>query len=160
MKSEQNHGLTSFDLLTLIFSIGVIFAVSAPILTKNMQTGKIDQAQQELSVVAKSLIKYKPMKSIGFSNRGLASVEEGSEKGSMSIVRRSLWNGDAGVDPWGLPYHYAFVRDSKGTPTKLIVWSAGPDKKNDSYTDVANGATLDGPNLFQGDDLGSVFPLE
>ncbi|MDZ4678664.1 MAG: hypothetical protein SGI74_14295 [Oligoflexia bacterium] len=145
MKRQQNHGFTSFDILTLVFSLVVIAAISSPILSRNMESDKIALTQKELENVAQSLIQNnEPIKNPASPNRGIASVR------AVADI----------IDPWGMPYRHAFLRDGKNSPKKLIVWSLGPDKRNDSYREVTQGAIIEGPSVFEGDDLGSVFSAD
>ena len=50
MNSEENHGFTSFDFITMIVSFSVIAIVTAPIIKKNIQAdSNVDQARLEAS---------------------------------------------------------------------------------------------------------------
>jgi hypothetical protein len=165
MKNEQNHGLSTFDFITMVFSFVVIICVTSPILTKNIQSKNIELAQREASHIAKSLSDMNVLHTIGLldtqKKRGVASVDLESAQSpiDLQVIKRGTWDGVASRDPWGAPYHYLFMRDVQGRPSQIIVWSEGPNHTDDSNVPANFSTTQVEPGIFKGDDLGSVVPV-
>jgi hypothetical protein len=98
------------------------------------------------------------------NSRNVASVEKTFTKPDPESLKSHLkngeWEGDIGRDPWGHPYHFSFLRNSKGQATHVAVWSDGPNQKNETQVKAEMGNNPNPKMLeFKGDDLGSVTPL-
>src|SRR5947209_3759882 len=132
MKNEENQGFTSFDFLTLMFSFAVIVAVSAPIIKRNFQTDNVNIAKRDLNIISNSLLSpntlntlanYDPVKKS--SGRSIASIESSALAAPVDIkslqehLKKGEWEGDVGKDPWGNPYHFAYLKNSKGMATHV-----------------------------------------
>jgi hypothetical protein len=161
MKTEGNQGFTSFDFLTLVFSFALIFFVSVPILQKNLNSGEIEVAQRDAEAIARTLVNPNDTSTFQFltnaqaqQKRGIASVNP------AKFHRDPKWTGEAGKDPWGRPYRYVFIRGASGAPTHVVVWSEGPNGKNE-MPELDQSAKLpeQGHLAFRGDDVGSVTPV-
>jgi hypothetical protein len=174
MNNEENHGFTSFDFITMMISFAVIAAVTGPIIKKNIQSDQsLDQARVETSQLGRSLVNPANLTKLVSDNdnpfkkgRAVASVDrkDSGPKLDLESIRSHLksgeWEGNIGRDPWGNPYHFSFLKNSKGATTHVAVWSDGPNHV--SETSVRGQlARPDRPDLieFKGDDLGSVIPL-
>lgn len=79
-------------------------------------------------------------------NGGL-KLNSGDETRMRSLASPQENGGVMGKDPWGRPYR--FVLDKK--KELLMVWSQGPDGKNDSSQSFPT---------FRGDDLGHILDLK
>jgi hypothetical protein len=175
MNSEENHGFTSFDFITMIVSFSVIAIVTAPIIRKNIQADQsVDQARMETSQIGISVGNPKNISILtgDFKNRlpndrSVASVPAGDGSSRIDLeslkshLKKGEWEGTTErLDPWGRAYHFSFLRNSKGVATHVAVWSEGPNQNNETVVQ-GDQAKLDHPENFQfkGDDLGSVIPL-
>jgi hypothetical protein len=173
MKHEENSGFTSFDFVTLIFSFAVIVAVSAPIIQRNFQADpNIQVAQNQAFSLSQSLLSPKMLEIMAarsngeeFGSRSIASVSSDDSKipnidmaSIKSHLKNGEWEGDVGKDPWGTPYHFAFIRNAQGTPTHVAVWSDGPNHKSDTTGTKGTGLSPDAVK-FGGDDLGTITSI-
>jgi hypothetical protein len=68
-------------------------------------------------------------------------INSGRELASRDIVEKQ---GLIGKDLWNNPFHYQ-IRNTEAQKKQIIVWSSGPDGKNESNETLPN---------FSGDDLG------
>jgi hypothetical protein len=124
LKHKKNQGFSTFDFLTMSVSLAAIFAVVLPIIKKNLEIGNIDKAQREARNLAFELIhndKYQQLRV------GSYHVQEQSRE-IASTPENTQWEGESGKDPWGNPYHFRFLRNEKGMPVQIVVWSRGPEK--------------------------------
>ncbi|MCC6277833.1 MAG: hypothetical protein IT289_07975 [Oligoflexia bacterium] len=157
----KNQGLTSFDVLTIMFSLGVVVAVSAPIVRTNFDSRNLEKAQIAASQMAKQLSAANSLKSQE-KGRSIASVgvsSEENESGKLLGYVPGTASGEGGKDPWGRPYRFSFIQDAKGLPVQVAVWSVGPNGKDESGSmNVENPSDISS-QIFQGDDLGSVAPV-
>ena len=68
--------------------------------------------------------------------------------------------GRIGKDPWGQAFQYQVLREVDGQPIKVLVWSAGPNKRAESLEQVLEQAIrvrADQAVQFAGDDIGFVY---
>jgi hypothetical protein len=79
-------------------------------------------------------------------NRAVSSQPPASEKG-RGLASLEPETGVIGRDPWGRPYSYILNYERQ----LLLVWSYGPNGKDDSSAHSAS---------FYGDDLGSILDLK
>lgn len=155
MKTKSNQAFTTFDFIVTSVSVAIIVLVSGPIISKNLESGNIEKAQKETHDLAFELLNSADNKALR-----LASAPVSMAKGSRGIasVGDNSWSGSAKKDPWGNPYHFRFLRNSKGMPVELVVWSEGPDKKTPPEVKVSS---RDGAERvdFAPDDVAASFPL-
>lgn len=88
------------------------------------------------------------------AKRAIASVDGKVAKGP------GLRLGEQGVissDPWGVPYQYKFIKDSRGHVRMVAVWSYGPNSRPDTAPQVLEYDMIKvEPNRFSGDDFGFI----
>jgi hypothetical protein len=175
MNNEENHGFTSFDFITVMVSFAIIAAVTFPIIQKNIQSDQtVERARQEASDLGRTLINPKNLTQLSAANgytmpqssRSIASIGKSEAAVHLSLdsikehMKNGEWEGDIGKDPWGHPYHFSFLKNSKGMTTHVAVWSDGPNNKNETSVHNLLPANQKSENIeFKGDDLGSVIPL-
>ena len=168
MKNEENQGFTSFDFITMIFSLAVIIAVSAPILKKKLQPDPNSRiAEQQASILGHELVSSKLLFSLadsrkpGEESRQIASADSKATIPDVDIkvlqahLKAGESAGTIGKDPWGAPYNFVFVRNAKGMQTRVAVWSNGPNAKNETSVQGANAASVN----FGGDDVGAIISV-
>lgn len=129
LKIKLNQGLKSFDVLVMAFSVLLVCGISVPIIDKTFEGEHIDQAKRETEKLAKDLVS-----SEGKTLRIASSANFNSEKNSRSIASVGIsspeksWEGNFGKDPWGKPYHFRFLKNKRGAPVQIVVWSDGPSQ--------------------------------
>ncbi len=145
MNTKSNQGLTTFDFITMVFSLVVIVGISIPIIQKNLESGNMEQAQKEALSLASRLLNSKDSASllrIASDKPRLPEKSEGraiASIGKSDVAKDIPWTGQSGKDPWGNPYHFRFMRNAKGMPVEIAVWSDGPDKA-DSVPDIKSSS--------------------
>jgi hypothetical protein len=172
MKTEENHIFTTFDFFTLVLSLVVIVAISAPIINKNFQPdNSVERAKVSLNEIGHVILSPQTLMVLAQNykangGRAIASVDDKSTTPAIDLasiqkhLKSGEWEGDVGKDPWGRPYHFSFIRNAAGMRTHVAVWSDGPNQINDS--DVKSKLTsVEHPEAlkFHGDDVGTVFPI-
>jgi hypothetical protein len=181
MKNEENQGFTSFDFITMLFSFAVIAAVTAPIIKKNFETDQnVQVARNQLGELGHTLMDPVALNIVSMNSepksqndRSVASIHEDNKIPSFDIedlknhVKKNEWEGQIGKDPWGNPYHFAFLKNQNGVVSHVAVWSDGPNhtaetsvrdqmgQKPGVDSIVANPMEI----KFQGDDVGAVYPI-
>lgn len=157
MKHKQNQGFSTFDFLTMTASVAIIFFVSTPIIKKNLEVGNIDKAQRDARTLAFELLHNDK-----YQNLRLASAVAPASSRSRGIASvsatDSVWTGEAGKDPWGNPYRFRFLRNDKGMPVEIVVWSHGPEKKHLSDVKVIQTNGMERLQLDP-DDVVAQVPL-
>jgi hypothetical protein len=174
MNSEENHGFTSFDFITMMVSFVVIAAVTGPIIRKNIQSDQsLDRAKNEAQSLGQTLLDPRNIQTMVSGNstteksgRSIASLPRAENLPKLDVesmkahLKNGEWEGNISTDPWGDPYHFAFLKNAKGIPAYVAVWSDGPDHV--SQTSV-HGQSVNPNKVGQfeckGDDLCSVTPI-
>ena len=175
MLIQEKQGFSSLDFFTIVFSFAFIIYISAPIISRHLEAEGINKAEQDIAELSHSLLQPAPNHESFLasappskhSNRGIASVDPNDSSGDISSQRNILASiknqkdtGEIGVDPWGKPYHYLFVRNMMGTQTHLVLWSEGPDRRNQTEVQAQVAQRTNAVIVaFQGDDVGSVIPV-
>jgi hypothetical protein len=175
MITQEKQRFSSLDFFTIIFSFGFIVYISAPIVTHHLESGGIKKAQSDISEIGKNLL-LPAVSHESFlaatrpritSKRGIASVDADkshsqiSEQTLLAMVKKQKDSGEEGLDPWGKPYQFLFVRNKLGAQTHIAVWSSGPDQKNETDVTAQLAQNAGGPISlsFQGDDVGALIPI-
>lgn len=160
MKHKSIQAFTTFDFIVTAASFTVIIAVSLPIIQKNLQSGNIEKAQKETHQIAFDLLNSQETGLLRIAST--SSQKLGQGRAVASVDRSdvpSMWTGQAKQDPWGTPYHFRFLRNSKGMPVQLVVWSEGPDKKTSQPTVKVSSADGLEHMEFAADDVVATIPL-
>jgi len=175
MNNEENHGFTSFDFITVMVSFAIIAAVTFPIIQKNIQSDQsLESARRgssEMGRILKNPKNLGPLSTAtGYtmpqSSRSIASVAKTDAVIHLDMaaikehMKNGEWEGDIGKDPWGHAYHFSFLKNAKGMTTHVVVWSNGPNNKNETSVPSQLASSQNAESVeFKGDDLGSVIPL-
>lgn len=105
--------------------MAVVFGISAPIIKKNLEVGNIDRAQREARHLAFEMLHDDHFQKLRLGSYKMPSTE--GERSIASLQKQDSWSGEVGSDPWGRPYKFRFLRNEKGMPVQLAVWSQGPE---------------------------------
>ena len=174
MNNEENHGFTSFDFITMMISFVVIAAVTAPIIRKNIQLDQTnDQAKNEARILGRTLLDPRNLQTMVSGNsvkvksgRSIASLPRAENLPNLDVeslkahLKSGEWEGDISSDPWRHAYHFAFVKNLKGVPAYIVVWSNGPDGVSQtSVRGQAANPNNGGQFECKGDDICSIIPI-
>ncbi len=146
MFNKSDQGVSTLDTLSIIISVVVIALIVVPILSHRVdgQYTEIAKHQaQEWSQKISVVEKLSDESSKELNDREVASV-----KPETSTI---------GADPWGQPFYYQYARNAQGQAMYVVVWSAGPNTKNETANskiavNEQGFLTVD----FVGDDVGYI----
>lgn len=154
MNNKLNQGFSSFDTISIIGSLVVIVAIAFPILSRRINYQHVDVARQQAQDWTQQILanEISSDTNTGSFSKGSGERQPASEGSALSNNR-----GEIGADPWGLPYKYAFIRNSQGQPIYVAVWSSGPNAQNETPIEKLH-SSAEGPSSikFEGDDVGFV----
>ncbi len=144
VQSSKRRGFTLMELLVVLAILVLLMAMVAPRVLKFLGKSDISVAKTQIGNLKKSLDMYKaecrtyPRTEQGGLN-ALISPPGASETGAT--VRG--WDGpyldgdSVPLDPWGLPYGYAFPPTRSRSPGPEI-WSFGPDNMDGTEDDICS----------------------
>jgi hypothetical protein len=148
---KENQTFTTFDVFTVVSLVIAVLAVAGAVLASVALDSSETQARLGAEKIANQIM-------IG-GIEGYNPDEPGRVPASMSTEQRFKLLGNSGNlsrDPWGQPYSYRIGTDINGHKV-AVVWSNGPNKKQDSpdlkVDEKGNFVRFD----FVGDDLGVVI---
>lgn len=146
---ESNRGFSAFDTITLVGAVVVLALIIGPILNR-----RVDQEYTSVALQQAQEWTHKIPLSEKLSEGGFKTT------GGRLPASATMENPSVGVDPWGQPYSYHFIKNTRGQPVYIAVWSAGPNAKPETKkADLA--VDKEGQLLvkFDGDDVGFVRAL-
>lgn len=85
-----------------------------------------------------------------------ASVAKGGLRGLKEEFRST---GTTGKDPWGTPFQYRLISEDDSGNVRILVWSAGPNKKIESFELLDEGKEIKYQPVYSGDDLGVLLSM-
>ncbi len=145
MKKNKRHGFTLVEIMIVLAILVLLIAMVGPKLLKQQDKADVQLTQQQIENVDKALEFYKVEK------RKFPSTDEG-----LKQVVSYLDPPKIPTDPWGNEIRYAFP-PKYGQPDKPIIWSIGPDGKDNTSDDVTNWPKDAAAN---GEGLGEEFDLD
>lgn len=157
MSKKPKKEFKTFDFILLLSIFMAVGGISGSILNSHLVQFKVTKAQLGLEEIAQAVLRPRHPKSRKFfKNR--ASEKSGRSLASLSSepTGQSHDLGGLGKDPWGKEYRYRFIRNKKGMPIYLAVWSPGPNGVNDT---AQSAWSVEGKQQFSRDDVGQVFPI-
>lgn len=139
-KIKENQYFSTFDVLSVVFSLAVVVSISFTMFHKTIHRKKVDTAKINMENLAQELMSEPVIYS---------QTSDGREPASANQIGR---------DPWGSEYAYKVVKNSYGQPIYLVVMSAGPDLKFD--TQIKDEVIFDVSQIenikFENDDVGYI----
>jgi hypothetical protein len=144
-KSMMNQGFTTIDLILLLSIMFTVVSLVVPIVLNGIESTRVEKAQKEIRKLAHEAA-FLPL------------VEENKDR-TIASDSLALYEKSMGFDPWGRAYRKNLIRDPNGKPSKIIVWSLGP---NGVAETLSVGPDKSGERVtirFGGDDFGTVAPL-
>ncbi len=139
-KNNKNQYFSTFDVLSVMFSLVVVVSISFTVFHKTMNRKKVDLAKFNMENLAQELMKEPVIYSQDKNLRMPASAS------------------DLGVDPWGSPYVFNVIKNNYGQPIYLVVMSPGPNAKLETNleSDAQIGVSHIENIRFESDDVGYV----
>ncbi len=162
----KNQQFKTIDMVILIVMLVALGGVSLGIIRHSRSQDPASQVLRMAENISSQLLNLDRKK----FHSHLGNLSLGERVPSSSAQKnRSFRLGSEGVigeDPWGQPFEYRFIEDSKGQWTYLIVWSKGPDnvatKPISEWTNdflVTQNYTNDRHEVRMGDDFGLIYSL-
>lgn len=163
MKKQQFKTVDMVIVITVLVALG---GVGIGIVRHNHTPDPTSRVQRMAENISSQLLNLDRKK----FHSSLANASSGERDPSSDAQKsRSVRLGPEGIigeDPWGQPFEYRFVEDSKGHWTHLIVWSRGPDtvasKAVSDWTHeslVTQNYTKHRREVRMGDDFGLIYSL-
>ena len=127
MRRKTERGFTLVELLVVLAILGLLVALVAPALIRQLGSAKHKIAQQSVERLAGILDLYRlDVGEYPTTSQGLAAL-------TTNAGNAPGWNGpyikdaDGAIDPWGRPFQYRSPSDRAGHPFDII--SLGADGK-------------------------------
>ncbi len=161
----MNHKeIQTFRSASLLSFLGLVLLAGAVVATpwnSQLQDSRVQAARQKAEVVGYQVAQlYREasilsQKSGGSKGRHLASTED-LPANSLENLRST---GTMGLDPWGESYRYRILSSPQSSFVKVLVWSAGPNKRVEtSHLDDESKPLVDQP-IYLGDDVGVLLSV-
>ncbi len=145
LKTEYNQGFTTIDLILLLSIMFTVVSLVVPIVLNGIESTKVEKAQKEIRKLAHEAA-FLPL------------VEDNKDR-SVASNNLALYEKSMGLDPWGRGYRKNLIRDPDGKPSKVIVWSLGPNGVAETLSVDPDKRGERVTIRFGGDDFGTVAPL-
>lgn len=131
---EEKHKFTTFDSVTVLGLLSAVIILVLGIVTN----ATLDQKPRRAKARTKQLAMQILVGGFSTSKIELVNLSAKNERGAAkdTVVSRVPANesqfslkpeGQLGVDPWGIAYHYSIAQTDSGR-TIVMVASSGPDK--------------------------------
>lgn len=147
-KNNKNQEVRSFGIISLLLLVGTCVLIGAP-----AWNGSLAE-QQERSLRRAESLAYQLLETRQPGSRTPASAAE------QALNHLSLDQGHIGQDPWGQPYHYKLLKAQEFHKTRVVVWSAGPNRILETAESVFDpNRDIESPK-FDGDDLGIIVSVK
>lgn len=149
MIHKSDHGFSTFDTITIVLSVVVLTVIIVPILNRRVDTQYAEVAKRQAQEWSQKITSLEKV-----------SDEPKSRFPASVASERSVGSGEAGkvgADPWGQPYHYHYVHNTKGQPVYIVVWSSGPNSESETKESTIAVSPEGFLSInFEGDDVGFV----
>jgi type II secretory pathway pseudopilin PulG len=148
---KENQSFNTLDSISVFSLIITVMLIVVSIFYHNVTDHKLHLARERTYQLALQLVSggYQGLQDEGKLN-GVWT-----DRGPASIAKLDLNpEGRIGMDPWGSPYYYMLTNNTEGM-RDVIVLSSGPNRKRETYDDVAQNESAKLPSVFKakGDDI-------
>lgn len=161
----MNHKeIRTFRSASLLSFLGLVLLAGAVVATpwnRQFQDSRTQAARQKAEVVGYQVAQlYReasllPSKSGGAEGRNPASAKD-LPLNSLENLRST---GTMGMDPWGESYRYRILSSPQSNFVKVLVWSAGPNKRVETSHLDDETKPLVGQPIYSGDDVGVLLSV-
>jgi hypothetical protein len=152
MKTDKNQHVKSYGILSLFVLMGCAVLICMPV-----WSGRSGVYQQKTlhraEGLAYQLLESRKEAPVSGSSRGPASVEG-------SVNHLTMDQGEIGLDAWGRPYHFKLLKAQGNQLAKILVWSFGPNGKEETKDEVIESNRDSRSPRFSGDDLGIMLSVK
>jgi hypothetical protein len=145
MIHKSDQGFSTFDTISIVTSVLLLALIITPIIIRRVDTQYAEVAKHQAQEWSQKIT-------------SLEKLSDDSKSASQSRNPASLQaSGTVGADPWGQPFHYQYARNSSGQPVYIVVWSPGPNAKNETEESQITVSPEGFLSInFEGDDVGYV----
>lgn len=147
----RNQGFGTLDIITVLSSVVAVAIIVCPIFMRHSMKADKSQALNVAERLSGELGREIREHKLGTDRT------QGREIASAPLNQISF-EGLVGKDPWGNAYNYRVLKNALGHPKFLVVWSKGPNLKQD--TSEFNFNAESGHVEFAGDDVGVVHSVD
>ena len=154
-KSNKNQEFKTYDLLLVLSLVAAVSLVIASILGGRLEDPNVKRVQRDTEALIGQLLGWGPPAET--LDDGLGEPKEEQRELASSGSDFPLGKeGIVGIDPWGQAYRFQVVEIDRPRSAYLLVWSNGPNARNDSGDNFGWDRLHDQRQgvLFRGDDLG------
>lgn len=159
----MNHKeIQTFRSASLLSFLGLVLLAGAVVATpwnRDFHDSRVQAARQKAEVVGYQVAQlYRealkvPTKKGKIAGRNLASTNDPSTI-SLENLRST---GTMGLDPWGESYRYRILSSPHSHNVRVLVWSAGPNKRVESRALDDESTPILGQPIYSGDDVGVLL---
>ncbi len=143
VQSNRRRGFTLMELLVVLAILVLLMAMVAPRVLRFLGSSDISVATSQIGSLKKSLDLYAvDCRKYPTTEQGLQALLSPPAMGQSGGTQRG-WNGPyidgdiVPVDPWGMPYGYAFP-PTRGRGPGPDIWSCGPDSMDGTEDDICS----------------------
>jgi len=156
-KPDNNQEFKTKDMMLVLSLMTAVTLIFVGIVGNSLEDPTSRKAQRDLEALVGQVM--------GWNQSGLVDQSRGNdlqtgdgqrEMASLAAQFPLGKEGVIGVDPWGQAYRFQIVEIKKPHAAYVLVWSNGPNARNDSEDGLNVNRLYQGnPKVvFRGDDLG------
>lgn len=150
---ESKQKLTTTDLIVTVGLASAALVSVALLASDSLADQRALWARTTAENLAREMVLRKASLKAGPSSK-LPTLTSAAGRSPASQFSDSLnEEGQLGRDPWGRPYQYFIQMNADSRVRRILVWSRGPDGRDDSRLGLKNRETEFRPD-FAGDDVG------
>ncbi|MCB0385827.1 MAG: hypothetical protein KDD43_10580, partial [Bdellovibrionales bacterium] len=131
-KNVKKQEFRTYDLFLVLSLVGAVFLIVLTIIGGGLEDPNVKKVQRDTEALIGQLLGWE---------QGIVTLDEGPDdefKGSQRELASSApgfplgKEGIIGLDPWGQAYRFQVVELDRPHSAYLLVWSNGPNARNDS----------------------------
>jgi hypothetical protein len=156
-KTYNNQEFNTKDMFLVLFLIGAIALIFVGIVGNSLEDPTSRKAQRDVEALIGQVMGWNQSGFVDQSRAGDLQTGEGQREMASLAAQFPLGKeGVIGVDPWGQAYRFQIVEIKNPHAAYVLVWSNGPNARNDSEDGLNLNRLYQGnPKVvFRGDDLG------
>jgi hypothetical protein len=134
---KSSYGFSRLTLLVGVSVFLIVLGLSAPLVSSKVSDQRAIETLSTAERIAKQITHPEASRDVSAVGGPLPRLQD---------------------DPWGNPFNSRVIKNAYGQPSRVAVWSNGPNQKNDTM-DVQFDAFRHSNTptaIFGGDDIGTV----